>query len=763
MDQQHRYSIWTVIVGALLLLPASGIAQALTGMSPNSGTAGQSLTVTISGTGTTFGIATGTNSSWLKQGSTVFPLNVNVQSATEYSSSLFMPCSAPQGAYDLFYADTDPATPYDTLTLAGAYTLSGSSIGTYGPTSVQQGGSVNITFSGACGGFQLSSSTIHNGWIDNGVDLVDLINVAWVSSNNVTGLLEAPCTLPTGQYDMYYSVIDPMTSTADTIAYPTPFTVNSMGNFAFNPGLGIQGDATNLTLTGICASTSGPVQHEVWITNGSNTITGTNVTVVSNGQISCELDILCEDAEGSYQVYHATYDPNTMQADTAIAAASFTIEGVISPNTGSPGSNLSISISGDGVSFQPGTSTINSGWLNLGGSQIMMANVQYNNPDWSADLNIPGGASDGYYDVFVSQTNTVTSISDTALLFCGFNIECITGCDSVWPGDANDDGLANNMDLLTLGMAFGNTGPARPAASLNWEAQYSPAWGTATPTLINNRHQDTDGDGTVSFADTVAILQNYGLMHAKTGDPVITGGDPTLFYVMPADTAGLGASISIPLHLGTAADPLGAAYGIAFTVTYNPALIDPATIDFNIDGSWLGTEGVNAITINHNDAGAGLLDVAITRIDQNDNSGFGQVGNLTFTTAGSLSTEALPLQLGLTSTMLIDNQGDPVAVIPATDTLIVINQPDYVPQIGAENPVTVYPNPFSTATTLSFPNARGQAFRLTVTDLTGKVVMQLDGIRGSKFRLEKGQLANGVYVTVLESDDARWVNRVIIE
>ena len=41
---------------------------------------------------------------------------------------------------------------------------------------------------------------------------------------------------------------------------------------------------------------------------------------------------------------------------------------------------------------------------------------------------------------------------------------------SVWPSDVNYDLIANNLDLLSLGIALGAMDPIRPGASLFWVA-----------------------------------------------------------------------------------------------------------------------------------------------------------------------------------------------------------------------------------------------------------------------------------------------------
>ncbi|MEO1451717.1 MAG: hypothetical protein AAFV07_19465, partial [Bacteroidota bacterium] len=105
--------------------------------------------------------------------------------------------------------------------------------------------------------------------------------------------------------------------------------------------------------------------------------------------------------------------------------------------------------------------------------------------------------------------------------------------DSVWPGDANYDLVANNQDLLAIGVAFGLTGPPRANASLNWTGQPSVDWTDTLPGGINFKHADTDGNGVVNTADTVAINLNYGLTHNKNEGVQKAG--PLLAYSFKTD------------------------------------------------------------------------------------------------------------------------------------------------------------------------------------------------------------------------------------
>ena len=74
--------------------------------------------------------------------------------------------------------------------------------------------------------------------------------------------------------------------------------------------------------------------------------------------------------------------------------------------------------------------------------------------------------------------------------------------DPVWPGDTNDDGIADQYDVLNFGFLLDTLqGPSRPSASLDWMAQPAFDWSRFTPEQDNYKHIDTDGDGTPDHLD----------------------------------------------------------------------------------------------------------------------------------------------------------------------------------------------------------------------------------------------------------------------
>lgn len=74
----------------------------------------------------------------------------------------------------------------------------------------------------------------------------------------------------------------------------------------------------------------------------------------------------------------------------------------------------------------------------------------------------------------------------------------------VWPGDLNNDGEVNEIDILPVGLYWLLEGPVRPNASYNWEAQPASAWDP-----ISAAYADANGDGVVDEREIIVIGLNW--------------------------------------------------------------------------------------------------------------------------------------------------------------------------------------------------------------------------------------------------------------
>ncbi|HEY6952973.1 MAG TPA: T9SS type A sorting domain-containing protein [Bacteroidota bacterium] len=76
---------------------------------------------------------------------------------------------------------------------------------------------------------------------------------------------------------------------------------------------------------------------------------------------------------------------------------------------------------------------------------------------------------------------------------------------SVYPGDANNDGVVDVRDLLPIGRFYGTHGPARLGGNTTWGPQtLATAW-----TPADAGFADCDGNGVVDSNDVVALIQNW--------------------------------------------------------------------------------------------------------------------------------------------------------------------------------------------------------------------------------------------------------------
>lgn len=78
---------------------------------------------------------------------------------------------------------------------------------------------------------------------------------------------------------------------------------------------------------------------------------------------------------------------------------------------------------------------------------------------------------------------------------------CIDG-DCVWPGDFNHNGIADHYDLLHWGVMNNYSGSERNGL-VSWRGHYADDWSSSTPSGLNYKHGDGDGNGFVDFHDLI--------------------------------------------------------------------------------------------------------------------------------------------------------------------------------------------------------------------------------------------------------------------
>ncbi len=270
----------------------------------------------------------------------------------------------------------------------------------------------------------------------------------------------------------------------------------------------------------------------------------------------------------------------------------------------------------------------------------------------------------------------------------------------VWPGDANQNGVVNNVDLLPLGLAYNFFGPARDSIDADFEEQTAVPWNFSFPNGANFANADCNGDGLINyFYDAFPIYVHYGNTHGTvTPDVFLTGMpgiDPPLYF----DDANLqtpvsgGSVIDVPLALGTETLPVDNLYGIVFSIHVEPSVIDidQTQLDFS-ELSWANPDLDRIFSVYR--VSPSRLDVAWVRTDRNEKSGFGAFAKAKFIIIDNVVTLQKPgTTITIDSIKMIDRFGNETAV--AGIELYVPLLPDAVSEEHQPAPssVSISPNP----------------------------------------------------------------------
>ncbi len=352
--------------------------------------------------------------------------------------------------------------------------------------------------------------------------------------------------------------------------------------------------------------------------------------------------------------------------------------------------------------------------------------------------NVCDAGSDMMYTLMVTDVNGCFVID---------SFEIVTQCDSVWPGDANYDGVADNQDMIPIGLHYGEFGLGRLGASTQWIGQVAMNWDDTLNNGVNLKHTDCDGSGTIDSDDTLAISQNYGSTHSKAnihskGDP----NDPPLYVELDTETAQSGDTVAGTIVLGSIDIPADEVYGLAFSITYDNTLVDSGSVYIDFNNSWIGTEGTDMISLRKDLFNEGKIDVGLTRIDHNTVSGQGTIGSIIITIdnlSGKQKAEGGLLKLDIQNVTMVNATGIPLPTYNLPDSVTVQAQSNQVLTLDRSD-IRVYPNPAENILNLSFPDQTEKSVELT--NVVGQTVYARHQVNAATYPIDISHLPEGLYI-----------------
>lgn len=333
---------------------------------------------------------------------------------------------------------------------------------------------------------------------------------------------------------------------------------------------------------------------------------------------------------------------------------------------------------------------------------------------------------------------------------------------TIWPGDANNNGVANHVDLLYVGLNYTLTGPQRVPPSGTWAGQPGFLWGGPVLPLPDAAYADCNGDGTIGFPDKQIIENNYGLTHGTLIPDSSSISNqlfvPELSIVVPVDTFVGGRTYVLDMQYGSPGQLVDSLYGLAFSLAYDTSLVDTIFMDFT--GSWLVGGGTSLLEVQrHHDT---LLDVGATRINRvNAVAGSGTIGGIVIVMVDNLKTAVTTTSLNLhfTKVLSLTASGSVMGANPQSKTVTVISQ---VGEPAWASKVTLAPNPSEGKVRLDGPDILFRSGKLEILDAQGRVcdARELGGMQGKM--IEMAEWNAGLYFFRFTGADFSFTRKFIL-
>ena len=333
-------------------------------------------------------------------------------------------------------------------------------------------------------------------------------------------------------------------------------------------------------------------------------------------------------------------------------------------------------------------------------------------------------------------------------------VQVDTAC--VWPGDVDRDKKVDIKDVLNLALKYGSSGYKRNNATLNWYPQYCDFWNQFSYWGVydNYNNFDCNGDGVIDSLDLTAISKNYGDSRNKTaltstGDTI----DRRLHFVFDKKTYHPGDIVNASIVLD-ASHYANSNYmcGLGAVFNFDPEYIDSNTFKLTYTQSWLDTPGHSMIGFVHPEFSNGMLAFAVSRTDQKQATGYGKIGEMTFT---------IPINAKPNVVKLLPQYS---AITLGAFNQAYIKEDSFVVKAGAgidkENSINnvyqFFTNPTNSLINIVSSNLR--TFHYALTDINGKVL--INGTMNTSGSVDISNLADAIYILKIQDERGIFVKEI---
>ncbi|MCF8247968.1 MAG: T9SS type A sorting domain-containing protein [Saprospiraceae bacterium] len=351
---------------------------------------------------------------------------------------------------------------------------------------------------------------------------------------------------------------------------------------------------------------------------------------------------------------------------------------------------------------------------------------------------------------------------------------------TMFPGDANNDGVANHYDILPIGVAYGQEGFPRPGATLDWLPQFHPQqWLQALPTSnVNMGFCDSDGNGLIDSMDISAIALNFDSTQTGSQPPPLPYLLPDTCFSCPklifriefdrdtamvSDTFYAQLSIFYPPNV----PPQAGALGIAFNLNYDPENVkDPLTKVFpdTIPGDLMFVTATNTLAQSWRAVPSGSIGFGAAGKGMNALFFPRPIGVVALVVEDMIQRSTMVDFWMDASDFLIINELEQV-VCPGqvlVDTIVLLDPVDATLDLEfVEDEITLYPNPVSDWLTVSSEKLRIE--KIEILSLTGQPVLPNWSGFSTQVNLDLTSLNNCVFLAKITTSEGAFFKKLVLK
>lgn len=383
----------------------------------------------------------------------------------------------------------------------------------------------------------------------------------------------------------------------------------------------------------------------------------------------------------------------------------------------------------------------------------------------SATFTLNGAGTYSLNSVPCANTINVLPLTNTNYTITGaFSANCFdtqtltvyvnTSCADVWPGDANSDGTANNLDILELGLHFTQTGPPRASISNLWQSYFANNWVGLISNGKNLSHSDCNGDGVIDLNDTLAIYNNYNLTHAFKNNTTVT--NPQLTIVPDQSFVPSGQWGSASIYLGDSTNNINNINGLAFTVDImNNFLLVPTDVSVDYPTSFLNPLNQN-LNFRKTQSNFGIIYTATTHTNNINTNGNGKIGVFYFKVDPNI-TSLYQFNFGLINANKSDANGliSPLSV--GSSTSVMVGVPNGVKENNFANDIYIFPNPTQGIVTIK---SNTEMKKVEVLNITGQIILS-ENVKGNSHQLNLESFEGIYFVKIYSANGNVEIKKVV--